>query len=90
MSDKPNGFWGWALTEQADRNMLVFIVILCVLLGAAGLVFPSSGLPFISDIPFGAAVASFAAALVAVVATWPLRFLLRRRIGYYSGKDDSQ
>lgn len=69
MSDKPEGFWGWALIKQSDRNMLIFIVILCVLLAAAGLALPSTGVPFISDIPFGAAVASFAAALVAVVAT---------------------
>lgn len=90
MSDKPKGFWGWALSKHADRNLLVFIAILCVLLANAGFIFPAEGMPFISDIPFGAAVASFAAALVAVVATWPLRFLLRRRIGYYGGKDDAR
>jgi len=88
MSDTPKGFWSWALGPHADRNMLVFILVLCGLLAVAGFIVPSQGIPFISEIPMGAAVASFGAALVAVVAAWPLRFLLRRRMGYYNEKDD--
>ncbi len=88
MSETPKGFWGWALGPNADRNMLIFIVVICALLTVAGFIVPAEGVPFISDIPMGAAVAAFGAALVAVVASWPLRFLLRRRIGYYSEKDD--
>jgi len=88
MSDTPKGVWSWALGVHADRNMLVFILVLCAILAIAGFVFPSEGLPFISEIPMGAAIAAFGAALVAVVAAWPLRFLLRRRIGYYNEKDD--
>jgi|GEM_PF-6067118 len=88
MSDRPKGFWGWALTPQADRNMLVFIALLCIGLAIAGLLVPADGMPFISEIPLGAAVTAFIAALVAVVAAWPLRFLLRRRVGYYNEKDD--
>ena len=90
MSETPKGFWGWALGPHADRNMLVFILVLCAILAVLGFVFPSTNFPFISEVPMGAAVASFGAALVAVVAAWPLRFLLRRRAGYYSGKDDSK
>ena len=90
MSETPKGFWGWALVPHADRNMLVFISMLCIVLAIAGLLIPAEDVPFISQVPLAAAVSSFFAALVAVIAAWPLRFLLRRRAGYYSGKDDGK
>jgi len=83
------GFWGWALTDKADAHMLTFIACLCGLLAVAGLLLPAPDMPFVSDIPFGAAVAAFAAALIAVVLAWPLHFVLRRRPGYYARKDDA-
>ena len=89
MSENKSGFWSWALTARADRNMLVFIAILCALLLIAGFALPMPDMPFIADVPAGAALAAFFAALVAVVLSWPLRFLLRRRAGYYAPKDDA-
>ncbi len=89
MSDKKSGFWSWALTPRAGGHMLVFISILCAVLLVTGFVLPMPDTPFIADIPAGAALAAFFAALVAVVLSWPLRFLLRRRAGYYASGDDA-
>lgn len=90
MSDTPKNFWSWVLSDNADRNLLVTIAVLCVVLAVAGLVFPSSAIPYLADIPMGTAIAAFTAALTAIVLSWPLRFLLRRRASYYAEPTDKQ
>ena len=90
MSDKPSGFWSWALTEKATQRMLGAVAVICLLLAVANLLVPAADVPYVVDLPLGAALPAFAAALIAVLLTWPLRMLLRRRSGYYTQKDDAK
>jgi Zn-dependent protease with chaperone function len=90
MSDNPKGVWAWALKPGAEQRLLVAVAVICVVLAIANLLVPAAGVPFIADLPLGAAIPAFAAALVAVVLTWPLRMLLRRRASYYADKEDAK
>lgn len=89
MADRQNGMWRFATRPGAGARGLGLLVLACIALGGAGLLVPTEAVPYFGATPFAPALAGAAAAGIAIALAWPLRFLLRRRPGYYGENGDT-
>ncbi len=86
MAEKKSTMWAWALRPDSGARALGLLGLACIILAVAGLVVPFGGI-LLSHVPLGPAIVGAGAALAAVILAWPLRFILRRRAGYYDDKE---
>jgi len=89
MSERRN-IWRFAGRRNASARALGLLVLACVALAGVGLLLPGPGLPYLGSMPLGPALAGAAAAAIALVLSWPLRLLLRRRPGYYGDRAEGE
>ena len=83
MADRQVNMWRFATSKGAGARALGLILLICIALAGAGLLIPMAGVAYFGAMPFAPALAGAAAAVIALILAWPLRFLLRRRPEYY-------